>query len=132
MCESTTTTTCLYMENGQADAGRTAEPVSRDEILRRVRGQGNSHFPCPADHEQDMQPYPVDPYSATCDDHTYSSKCIYSSIQYPVLCNNGHVPSMLDTNVENSNSKRMDGNHSVGWSIKWMNGVQHRTLILQY
>ena len=28
-------------------------------------------FPCSADHEQDWQPYPVDPYSAICDDHTY-------------------------------------------------------------
>ena len=40
----------------------TAEPVSRDQILRRGRGQGNVHFPWPADHEQDWQPYPVDPY----------------------------------------------------------------------
>ena len=48
----------------QTDAGRTAEPVSRDQILRRERGQGNLHFPCSADHEQDWQPsYPVDPYS---------------------------------------------------------------------
>ena len=49
----------------------TAEPVSRDQILRHARGQGNIHFPCSADHEQDCQPYPVDPYSAICDDHTY-------------------------------------------------------------
>ena len=49
----------------------TAEPVSRDQILRHVRGQGNIHFPCSADHEQDWQPYPVDPYSAICNDHTY-------------------------------------------------------------
>ena len=49
----------------------TAEPVSRDHILRHARGQGNFHFPCSADHEQDWQPYPVDPYSAICDDHTY-------------------------------------------------------------
>ena len=47
----------------------TAEPVSRDQILRHARGQGNIHFPCSADHEQDWQPYPVDPYSAICDDH---------------------------------------------------------------
>ena len=33
------------------------------------RGQGNVHFPCSADHEQDWQPYPFDPYSAICDDH---------------------------------------------------------------
>ena len=49
----------------------TAEPVSRDQILRLARGQGNIHFPCSADHEQDWQPCPVDPYSAICDDHTY-------------------------------------------------------------
>ena len=49
----------------------TAEPVSRDQILRHARGQGNINFPCSADHEQDWQPYPVDPYSAICDDHTY-------------------------------------------------------------
>ena len=49
----------------------TAEPVSRDQILRHARGQGTIHFPCSADHEQDWQPYPVDPYSAICDDNTY-------------------------------------------------------------
>ena len=41
----------------------TAEPVSRDQILRHARGQGNIHFPDSADHEQDWQPYPVDPYN---------------------------------------------------------------------
>ena len=51
----------------------TAEPVSRDLILRHARGQGNINFPCSADHEQDWQPYPVDPYSAICDDHKYNS-----------------------------------------------------------
>ena len=49
----------------------TAEPVSRAQILRHVRGQGNIKFPCSADHEQDWQPYSVDPDSAICDDHTY-------------------------------------------------------------
>ena len=48
----------------------TAEPVSRDQILRRERGQGNIHFPCSADHVQDWQPYPVDPYSCYMCDHT--------------------------------------------------------------
>ena len=41
----------------------TTKPVSRDQILRRERGQGNTHFSCSADHVQDWQPYPVDPYS---------------------------------------------------------------------
>ena len=49
----------------------TAEPVSRDQILRREDGQENIHFPCSADHEQDWQPYSVDLYPAICDDHTY-------------------------------------------------------------
>ena len=50
----------------------TAEHVSRDQILRCERGQGNIHFPCSSDHEKDWQPYPVDPYSCyiyVCD-HT--------------------------------------------------------------
>ena len=39
----------------------TAETVSRDQILRHERGQGNIHFPCLAAHEQDYwQLYPVD------------------------------------------------------------------------
>ena len=49
----------------------TAEPVSRDQILRHARVEGDIHFPCSADHEQDWQPYPVDPYSVICDDHTH-------------------------------------------------------------
>ena len=44
----------------------TAEFVSRDQVLRRESGQGNIHFPCSADHEQDWQPYAVDPYLAIC------------------------------------------------------------------
>ena len=53
----------------------TAELVSRDQIIRRERGQGNIHFPCSAGHVQDWQPYPIDPYSAiimdyVCDDPT--------------------------------------------------------------
>ena len=47
----------------------TAEPFSRDQILRRERGRGNIHFPCSVDHEQDWQPYSVDPYSCYMCDH---------------------------------------------------------------
>ena len=53
----------LSMEMSRLTRDGTAEPVSRDQILRDARGQGNIHFPCSADHEQDWQPYPVDPYS---------------------------------------------------------------------
>ena len=55
----------------QADAGR-------DGCIRLARpnsqartGTGQYYFPCSADHKQDWQPYPVDQYSAICDDHTY-------------------------------------------------------------
>ena len=53
-----------------------AEPVSRDQILRHARGKVNIHFPCSADHEQDCQPYAVDPYSAIGDDHVVRLPCI--------------------------------------------------------
>ena len=59
----------------------TVEPVSRDQILRHARGQGNIHLACSADHEQDWQPYPVDPYSAICDDHTYIHTYIYTHVE---------------------------------------------------
>ena len=50
----------------------TAEPVSRDKIVRREREKGNIHFLCSANHEQDWQPYPVDPYSDVFDVHKYT------------------------------------------------------------
>ena len=52
----------------------TAEPVSRDQILRHERGQGNINFSCSADHVQDWQPYSVDPYSCYMCDHTWSRR----------------------------------------------------------
>ena len=56
------------------------EPVSRDQIFRHVRGQGDIHFAWSADHEYDLQPYTIDPYSAICDDHTYIIIGHFSSI----------------------------------------------------
>ena len=44
------------METSKLTRNGTAEPVSRDRILRRERGQRIIHFPCSADHEQDWQP----------------------------------------------------------------------------
>ena len=55
----------------QADAGRDGwTRLARPNSQART-GTGEYYFPCSADHEQDWQPYPVDPYSAICDDHTY-------------------------------------------------------------
>ena len=70
--KTTTTTTTWIMSKVTRDG--TAEAVSRDQSLRRVRGQGNIHFPCSANLKQDRQPHPVDSYSAICDDHTYTQQ----------------------------------------------------------
>ena len=65
------------MEMSRLTRDGNAETVSRDQILRHVVwGQGNINFSCSADHEQDWQPYPVDPYSCYMYDHTYMVKRI--------------------------------------------------------
>ena len=70
------------MEMSRLTRDRTAEPVSRDQILRRERGEGNFHFPCSADHVQDWQPYPVDPYSCCMCDHTCMT--IHTATEYRI------------------------------------------------
>ena len=82
----------------------TAEPVSRDQILRRERGQRNIHFPCSADHVQDWQPYPVDPYSCyiCVTIHTYiRSKSFLSSFSPELVIAHVHacVPHVLVLHV---------------------------------
>ena len=59
--KKTTTTTTISMEMSRLTRDGTVGTVSRDQILRRKRGQGSIYFPCSADHVQDWQP--VDPYS---------------------------------------------------------------------
>ena len=56
----------LSMELSRLTRDETAKLVLRNQILRHERGQGNIVFPCSADHVQDWQPYPVDPYSTVC------------------------------------------------------------------
>ena len=36
---------------------RMVEPVSRDQIIKRERGQKSIHFPCSSNHEQDRLTY---------------------------------------------------------------------------
>ena len=60
----------------------TAGPVSRDQILRRERGQGKHDIPCLADHKKHWQPYPVDPYSVESANHT-SSATVQVSNAFP-------------------------------------------------
>ena len=71
-------TTHIYIPYSIARDG-TAESVSRyDTKLSHAYGDREIRFSCSADDEQDWQPYPVDPYSATCDDHTY----LHTYIEY--------------------------------------------------
>ena len=57
-----------------------AEPVSRDQILRHARELGNINFLNSADHEQDWQPYTVDPYSCYMCNNIYIYIYIYICI----------------------------------------------------
>ena len=83
----------------------TAEPVSRDQILRRERGQGNINFPCSAEHEQgninfpcsaeheqDWQPHPVDAYSCYVCDHTLDT---YNTNRTELAPSEGHSSVMF-------------------------------------
>ena len=64
----------IQLEYGdeQADAGRDRRiHLSRSNPQARTETK-KCEFPCPADHEQDWQPYPVDPYSCYMCDYTYN------------------------------------------------------------
>ena len=78
----------LSMEMSSLTRDGTAETVSRDQILRHERGQGNIIFSCcSADHEQDWQPYPVDPYSCYMCDHNMCDHVQYAALPiYPGCC----------------------------------------------
>ena len=60
------------MEMSRLTRDETAETVSRDQIIRRERGQGKVNFPCSVDHVQDGQPYTFDPY--TCCEPEYGDE----------------------------------------------------------
>ena len=87
------------MEISRLTRDGTAEPVSRNQILRRERGQGNIFFPCSADQVQDWQPYPIDPYSYYMCDYTYMQATewhdyltpLFSHIYFPVHAINGRI-----------------------------------------
>ena len=70
----------LSMEVSRVTRDRTAEPVSLDQVLRFERGQENINFPCLAEHEQDRQPYRLDPYSCSMCDHTLAHVQVHSVV----------------------------------------------------
>ena len=72
----------LSMENEQAGAGRDGtgrlNPSRETKFSGAYGDRGILIFTCSADHEQDWQPYPVNPYSALCDDHIYIHTIIHT------------------------------------------------------
>ena len=70
----------LSMEMSKPTRDGTAEHVLRKQIHKHEPGQGNIHFPCSAEHEQDWQPYPVLLTLAIGDvhKHTYIQTCIHT------------------------------------------------------
>ena len=78
-------------EDEQAHAGRDCRTrVAIPNSQARMR-TGKSSFPCSADHAQDWQPYPVDPYSCYMCDHTLphtksTSLQLQALLQMPVGC----------------------------------------------
>ena len=69
----------------------TAEPVSRDQILRHERGQEIAHFSCSADDVQDWQPCPVvRAIHTNIVLHTHTAVVTHICICEP--CTNVHVP----------------------------------------
>ena len=69
---------CTYVRMCSIDSLKRLDMLRYTVILRHERGQGNIHFSCSADHVQDWQPYPVDPYSCyiMCDHTCTTTWCI--------------------------------------------------------
>ena len=61
----------------------TAEPVSRDQILRRERGQGNVHFPVQLTTSRILATLPGwSILCYICDDHIFRIFCLFVSSVY--------------------------------------------------
>ena len=63
---------------GQAEHSKHPQPPSGQSRVYRVK-----LLLTDGDHEQDWQPYPVDPYSAICDGHTYIHTYIHTDESSP-------------------------------------------------
>ena len=60
----------LSVENEQTDAERDGQICLARPNYQAQTATGEETFSYSADHEQDWQPYPVDPHSAESADHT--------------------------------------------------------------
>ena len=64
---------------------RTHVPTSEGFEVSSLVINTHTHFPCSADHEQDWQPYPVDPYSDESTDNTYINVDTFTSTYFSTL-----------------------------------------------
>ena len=93
------------MEMSRLTQDGTPEPVSRDQILKRERGQRNSHhFLCSADDEQNWQLYPVDPKSCyMCDHTTVETRSVITVINMKNLhthtCSSNNMSSLPEWSI---------------------------------
>ena len=75
----------LSMEMSRLTQDETDERtrLARPNSQAHKRGQGTIHFSCSAHHEQDWQPYPVDPYyfCYMCD-YTYIPALYYTILHF--------------------------------------------------
>ena len=77
------------------------------------------YFPCSADHEQDWQPYPVDPYSAICDDHNGP---VESGLSRAIKA--GHAVRIeVNRLFPDVHLERLKGVQDPDGSISWMESV---------
>ena len=108
-----------YGEMSRLTRDGTGEPVSRDQILRHARGQENINFPCSADHEQDWQPYPVDPYSAlfmyVMTIHTYTyihiQRIVLATEETTVTQQVSHRPIKCQSRLWSQRGTKVNGSH---------------------
>ena len=106
----------------------TAEPISRDQILRRERGQGNIYVPCSAHHEQDWQPYPVDPYSCcvvVVDSHI--QRIVLATEETTVIQQVSHRPIKRQSRLWSQRGTKVNGSHHGDNPLLRPTGIQIAT-----
>ena len=84
--------------------------LARPNLQARTR-TGNINFPCSADHEQDWQPYPVDPYSCYMCDHNIGEKptvILYTYINRYVGTPESHLNVMTFFSLTGGCSEGLD------------------------
>ena len=110
----------------QADAGRDCRTrLARPNSQARTRA-GNIRFACSADHVQDWQPHPVDPYSCCMCGHTIIIPCLNKNKNLNTCRPSEHIPQS-----GGEMSKRLGGIIGCKDKTSWhLNGFPHGSNII--